>query len=103
MTERLQSFEDWIESSGQTSPNPTRKPITIQKPLEGTTFLQLLLQNRLYPSEGEAKRACLSGTVTLNGENVLDPHTVLDDVDWWSPVIIVKGKLYTYEFSIHNG
>ena len=96
----LQSFNSWLEESGGNRMNvkATSKSITIQKPQEGTTLLSFLMRNNIFPSEGEAKRGCLSGAVRLNGERVADPNLVLDAVNWEMPVTIIKGKYYTYEF-----
>ena len=64
-------------------------------PKQGTTLLDLLTDNNLLPSRGEAKRLIRQGGVYVNGQRAEDIALKLEIID--RPEIIVKiGKKRFY-------
>lgn len=52
-------------------------------------ILTMLVKSGLCPSNGEARRLVTSNAVSVNGEKVTDPKTMIDVTD---PVTVKKGK-----------
>ena len=63
-------------------------------------MLTLLVKCGLASSNGEARKLVQGGGISLDGEKVADPHTMLTKADFAQARIIKKGKKTYHKVSL---
>ncbi len=87
---QVQAAADAVFAGGGVSAD---MPTTEVDTLEGKGILDLLVETKLLPSKGEARRLVQQGGVSVNDEKVTDPTMILDNSFVGEDgLIIKKGK-----------